>query len=191
MQITEEKTLWYEVGEVYEEKFINDIAPRLNINAQINPEKELKPWVHDIIVDGRPSDLKRQTQPFFTSGKYGYETQYTITLNRKDIENYGSKHDPIDFRIYWWVSWEDGENFGQAVHRMHGIWYASLGEIIALGNDPNAKWHYYERRGNGDVNNNATHSLLIDLRQTCMLYYNGFGRPLDMRKTFPTEYNCN
>lgn len=180
--ITEQKSLWYEVGVEYENQFVGEVCPRLGLDISINPDKEVKPWACDLLVNNKtPADLKRQTQPFFSAHtKYGMPSQYTVTFNKKDIINYYEKYDPNTFELFFWVSWGDEKRFGTQVNKMHGVWQCWLKDIMSFAKDCGATWHNYERRGAGDTHNNATTSLLLDLRWLNILYYNGYGLPYDI-----------
>ena len=182
--VTEQKNLWYDIGVKYEEQFVGEVCPRLGLDIKINEQKEKHPWACDLVVGGsRFADLKRQTKPFFKAHtKYGMSPQYTVTFNRKDLINYHGKFSPDEFELYFWVSWESEEAYGSCVKKMHGVWQCSLRHIVNMAKRPNAIWHNYKRRGAGDPNNNATTSLLLDLREMDMLYYNGYGRGYDLLK---------
>ena len=175
---TEKKHLWYGIGEEYERQFIEDICPKISLKAMINPKKEKEPWACDLLVNGAPADLKRQTEPFYTASKYGFDAQYTVTLNQKDIDRYAAAYDPRVFNIYFWVTWEHSEKFNQKINRMQAVAVASMLTVLNIAESSDAKWHYYQRRGEGDPNRNATNSLLIDIRRLGLVYVNTFGRPL-------------
>ena len=49
----QDKAYWYGDGEGGELHFVDQIAPRIGLNAQINPAKENKPWASDLVIDGQ------------------------------------------------------------------------------------------------------------------------------------------
>src|SRR5699024_8274088 len=72
----EDRDKWYSWGEKQEIEFVKIVVPFLKRDIQINPEKKLdktKPDLYDYST-GTYADLKRQTTPFFTAGKYLYES---------------------------------------------------------------------------------------------------------------------
>ena len=84
----QDRFAYYKLGERYENKFV-DICKAHNIDAGINPEKETNPYAPDLIMNGKVSDLKTQTLPFFKSKeKFNIPPEDAITLNRKDVERY-------------------------------------------------------------------------------------------------------
>ena len=175
---TENKDVWYGIGEEYERQFIDHYCPKISLNACINPKKEKEPWACDLLVDGVPADLKRQTEPFYTASKYGFDPQYTVTLNQKDIDRYASAYDPRIFNIYYWFTWESSEKYNQRINKMSGVAVCSMLDVLNMAESHQAQWHYYQKRGQGDTQRNATNSLLIDIRRLGMLYLNTYGHPL-------------
>ena len=84
----QDRFAYYRLGEKYEDKFV-EICQANNIEAGINPEKETNPYAPDLIMNGKVSDLKTQTLPFFKSEKiYNIPPEDAISLNRKDVERY-------------------------------------------------------------------------------------------------------
>lgn len=163
------KDAWLEIGTDFETEFVENIAPTLGLDAQINPEKEEDVSSIDLVVDGRLTDLKRQTTPFFTAQqKFGIDPQYTVTFNTNDYERYKKKlkkHGSID--ILFWVSWTEEQRFNIQVDQMDGIWKVSMAEIILMVEQENAESHEYINRSKGS--RNATESYGLDLRRMTQL----------------------
>ena len=60
------------ITKLYKKKVLADNVIKKNlytsaIDAEINPEKKTNPYAPDIIMNGKISDLKTQTLPFFKS----------------------------------------------------------------------------------------------------------------------------
>ena len=84
----QDRFAYYRLGEKYEDKFVQ-VCQHYEIDAEINPEKKTNPYAPDIIMNGKISDLKTQTLPFFMAEKkFNMSPLDTITLNRKDVERY-------------------------------------------------------------------------------------------------------
>ena len=175
----QDKAWWYNHGETEEFKFVNSIAPAMGLDAIINPAKENEPWQPDLIVNKSLADLKRQTTPFFTAGRYSLSPQHTVTFNAKDIVRYIDLY--ADLVIYFWVSWPDEERFSVHVNKMTGVWSSNIKQLATIMEESSTPWHQYANRGKGDPNRNAKSSFLIDLRRLDMLYYNGFGQTASLR----------
>lgn len=154
---TEDRARWYEWGEDAEADFVEKIVPQLGLDIRKNPEKERCSWAIDLFdyTNNRPADLKVQNTPFFTVVKYRYcgkrcDPAYSVTLNRKDFENYQANHP--DCFIYFWVHWTQREYRGITVPELYGVWQAELsklGERIQRGEAP---LHAYQNRQTDDHN---------------------------------------
>ena len=84
----QDRHAYYELGRKYEDKFV-EICKAYAIDAEVNPEKETNPYVPDIFVNKKLSDLKTQTLPFFKSeSKFNISPLDSMTLNVKDVERY-------------------------------------------------------------------------------------------------------
>ena len=84
----QDRFAYYKLGKKYEDKFV-EICKGHGIDADINPEKKTNPYAPDLIMNGKVSDLKTQTLPFFKSEtKFNISPLDTITLNVKDVERY-------------------------------------------------------------------------------------------------------
>jgi len=100
---TEDKQWWFIEWRNYENRFVNEVCPRLNLTAQINPAKKQDPFAPDIVVQGRLADLKCQQTPFFKSDVlYGIDPQFAVTFNRKDYVRYGERYP--DLIVYYWLA---------------------------------------------------------------------------------------
>jgi len=173
----QDKQAWYAEGERWEQEFVETIVPRLHMDIIINPAKTAEPWAHDLIVYGKPGDLKRQSTPFYTAGRYGMDPRFTVAFNVKDLTNYMMNYDR-DFVVLFWLDWgvDLQERFGVEVEGMCGIWQTTIGAIDAMTDAP---MHVYKNRGEGDEEHNATESILLDVRSFGLLYYNGYGLSLN------------
>lgn len=160
----QDKDTWVDIGSDFEHEFVNNIAPMLGLDAEINPEKETNVYSIDLVVDGKLTDLKRQTTPFFTAEKnVGIDPQYAITFNTNDYERYKKKlqsKGPID--ILFWVSWPETKRLGTKIEAMDGIWRVSMAEIILMIEQGDARTNVYNDRTEGG--RNATESYGLDLR---------------------------
>lgn len=157
---TEDRSWWYMHGERLEEQFVTLCRNRLNINAEINPEKVSDSTAPDLVVDGILADLKTQNTPFFTAGRYKMDPRYSVTFNRKDYERYKTKYPSIV--IYFWLDWMQTQWRNNQVEYLGGIYrlpFAQVKEIIEQG----APEHVYmHRQTPGD--RNAKSSFLLDVR---------------------------
>ena len=164
---TEDRARWYEWGEDAEADFVEKIVPQIGLDIRKNPEKERCSWAIDLFdyTNNRPADLKVQNTPFFTVAKYRYcgkrcDPAYSVTLNRKDFENYQANHP--DCFIYFWVHWTQREYRDITVPELYGVWQAELsklGERIQRGEAP---LHAYQNRQTDD--HNARDSYVFSLR---------------------------
>ena len=133
----------------------------------MNPDKETNPYVPDLIVNEKLADLKTQTTPFFTSKRYNFNPNYTVTFNKKDFNRYNKLYSNID--IYFWVNWKDINWNGLSVNSLHGIFFSSFNNLKKIINK-NKVEHFYKKRVN-DVIGNAKSSYLIDVRKLERIYY--------------------
>lgn len=169
----QDKDSFVEYGADEEIKFVNQVAPDLGLEAEINPVKEDNPYAIDLIVDEHLTDLKKQETPFFTAEKQfdGADPQYTVTFNTNDFERYREK-DADDIDIIFWVHWEELEGYGTKVQPMAGVWRVSFDTIVDwvesgyVGGD-----HEYKNRSEHD--RHASSSFGLDLRDMEQLAYVG------------------
>ena len=173
---TEDKQYWVKKYASKEVEFCDRVAPRINMEAIINPEKEKDPRLPDLNVNKRLADLKYQSTPFYSAGaNYGCDPQYTVTFNEKDYLNYSQNYPDLD--IYFWVDYPDElkEYRGKSVkiNRLEGVFqlnFSSLAELIEKKCPP---LHSYQRRVS-DTIGNAKRSYLLDIRDfDCLIILNG------------------
>ena len=168
---TENKEPWLAFGEQREDTFIKEVAPRLGLSARKNPEKETDPTAIDLIVDGKPTDLKTQETPFFTAEKkYDLPPQYVVTFNENDYYRYKEKN---SLDVIFWVRWhETVKGWGASVEPMEGVWRVSFEHIEADIDEREVPLHQYKRR-KGDLKN-ANASYLLNLRtMDCLARFTG------------------
>jgi hypothetical protein len=157
-----DRDYWYEEGIKREFFFVEHIAPKLGLEASINPEKETNPYAPDLVVNGKISDLKAQTTPFFKAGTYGKDAQYTVTFNGKDLTRYKANYPEI--HIYFWINWRCWHTqYGITTKPLRGCWGTSLERIERLISLNRCPLHRY-KRADVDPTNNAPDSYLIDVR---------------------------
>ena len=133
----EDRQPWYGLGNAYEQEFVETIAPRLGIQAQINPQKKRNPKAPDLIVNGKIAELKVRTQPFYTAqSKYGINPQYCVMFNRKDLEYYRRKYPHLI--IFFGAMWQTGQTermigkYNYKVKPMNGLWVATLNDVATF-----------------------------------------------------------
>ncbi|MRM79006.1 hypothetical protein GJI91_08900 [Lactococcus lactis subsp. cremoris] len=166
---TESRNEWYKWGENKEQDFITKIVPKLQLDIQINPQKETMPWVIDLVdyTNDKFADLKVQNTPFFTASRYcykgvPYDPEYTVTFNKKDYENYMQNYP--DCHIYFWVNWEQTHYKNIVLNPLWGIWRASISDIDNIISNGEATLHSYQFRRNDD--HNAKESFLLNLNDS-------------------------
>jgi hypothetical protein len=158
---TEDAPWWYIHGEKKEEYFIAEVAPKVALQAERNPEKEHDRTAPDLIVNGVVADLKTQETPFFTCDRYScdisshpHDPQYAVTFNRGDYSKYKKTSPEID--IYFWLNWQKlkydhrppngGTSRRIVVKPMFGVYrvgFKDLAKRIEAGKVP---LHAYRRR---------------------------------------------
>jgi hypothetical protein len=167
MHNTEDKDWWVINWRKEEDSFVNIVAPRINILATINPEKQNNPYAPDLIVNGELADLKCQQTPFFKSySLYKIPNQYAITFNKKDFIRYKEKYPSIV--IYYWLDWKELEKtirgFTYKVKPMTGIWRVNFSFLKGKIESKKVFLHEYQRRTN-DTQGNARDSYVFDVRE--------------------------
>ena len=165
MHNTEDKEFWVDkYGEKNERKFI-EIANFLGIkNLQINPEKENDPLAIDYIWEENLADLKTQTTPFFTSGKYNLQPRFSVTFNRKDYERYKKYMNDTGKKIFifFWIHWKQLIWKEKKIEYLYGVYFDEFFNIQKTI-ESGAPEHFYQRRYN-DTQGNAKSSFILDLR---------------------------
>lgn len=164
MHNPQDKSYWCKWGADMERRFVNDVAPYLNINAQINPEKRRNKYAPDLLVDGHLADLKYHECPFFLSNAlYQVDNQYSVTFNCKDFERYARLYP--DLLIFMWLHFVDTEmEVGGRRYRvrpLRGVWKAPFQRVAKLVSK--APVHAYKNRKDDRIGN-ARDSYVLDIR---------------------------
>lgn len=157
MHNTEDKLWWCRLGEQKELEFVKKY-PDLGFKI----DKKDKYDIDLIAYNGLKTDLKYRAKPFFKSGSYGFDPQYTVTINTYDISRYMNKSDK-DVLIVFWVSWEAQTGYGVSVKPLKGVWITSVACIHRRILREELPIHTYARRGGSDKN--KTDSYLYDIRR--------------------------
>jgi len=176
MHDTEDKKWWVEYGARQEVWFVNEIAPKIGLVAELNPEKNTNPFAPDLLVDEdkKLADLKTQYTPFFKARELfpsaGLDPTYTVTFNKKDYERYLENYPNI--HIIFWVNWQEIEYKEDSriyrVKPLKGVWRCTLNDITHFIH-AGAPLHEYKRRKDDD-RGNAKDSYLLDLRKMECVY---------------------
>ena len=170
---TEDKNYWVDkFGPKNELKFCDIVCPIIKRHGILNPEKVTNPYVPDLIVEERLSDLKYQSTPFYSCGHYyNYDPQFTCTFNLKDFTHYGQKYPNLD--LYYWVDYPDMEKVHRNkeihIHRMEAIFVINYQDLKTLIETKKSPLHSYLGRTN-DTKGNAKSSYLIDVRDMNCLW---------------------
>jgi hypothetical protein len=168
----QDKQWWLEAGMRREVAFVEQIAPQLGLQAEINPAKERDPYAPDLLVGGQLADLKCQTTPFFRAESfYGVPVRVAVTFNRVDYERYRELHPRID--LIWWVHWDQLDmrfRDGQVVRTapLNGVWRVSFSALAAGIEADQFHLHEYIHR-RSDTRGNARDSFVLDLREFTQL----------------------
>jgi len=163
---TEDKSWWVLHGRKKEDTFVDIVAPRIGLDAVINPKKQNNPYAPDLIVNGKISDLKCQNTPFFKAGiLYGIHPRFAVTFNYKDFQNYSNNYPNID--IYFWVSWEITQITIRQdlfeIDPLSGVWKIDFKTIQDMISERKVPLHHYQRRRSDNLGN-AKDSYIFDLR---------------------------
>lgn len=154
----------------HELKFIEIIKRLGDYNLKINPEKNNNPTSIDYVWNNCLADLKTQTTPFFTSFRYGIDSQYAVTFNRNDYQRYleYEKKFQKKIHIFFWIDWKQLVWQDKSINYLFGIYHNSLDEIkkMILSGAPE---HKYLRRRN-DMLGNAKSSFILDIRKFHSIY---------------------
>ena len=145
----EDKQAWCTYGAELEHQFAAKMFGS-SVGVLKNPAKNTDLYTHDLFALFQ-SDLKSIRTVFRTADRYGFDANYAITINEKDIRRYTEKYPnimlllDIDYPTYKGV-------------RVVSIY--RLNKFIASGK---AKRHEYILRVN-DSSGNAKASYIFDLR---------------------------
>lgn len=169
MHDTEDKKWWVDqYGEEYERYFVTNIATKLSIPVDINPQKQRDKYAPDLTIrNGQGlADLKCQCTPFFKTGQfYSMDPTYTVTFNKKDYERYKDNYPGIIviFWVHWRVhNWTDRRGNRYTVRPVNGVWACKIMDIVTRVEKNMAPLHEYIRR-KGDTSGNAKDSYLLNL----------------------------
>lgn len=164
---TEDRSKWYDLGEDYENVFLDKIVPHIDRDIIRNPEKDTCPWAIDLYdwTCQKYADLKTQTVPFFMVSKYKYKNHvcdpnYSVTFNKKDYLNYKKKAPDLD--IYFWIHWKQLKYRDIEVKELYGVWRANFSKMMECIENGQAPLHEYIHRTTDD--HNAKDSYIFDLR---------------------------
>lgn len=157
---TEDKNWWTKYGEKLENLFLQNIAPEIGPNAQINPDKNTNRYAPDFIINGSLAELKTQNTPFFTASRYGKDPGRTVTFNKKDYIRYLELYPKLP--IYFYVRWDTLNWKDLKVNPLHGVWMTEVKEVTNLITAKKAPLHEYQRRVD-DHKGNARDSFLLSL----------------------------
>jgi len=168
--------VWYEFGETKEVGFVERHGETQKI--AINPEKQSNPSLPDLTTEEGFADLKTQNTPLFFANKYyKKDPTYSVTLNLKDVFNYGPEENNYsDFQIFFWVDWiavklvyNEKEDYVvkplTEVYKADFLWiynnrgnfpihwYVQRGKIVESNQELRQKLKHFEPRlqTNGDV----------------------------------------
>lgn len=158
----EDKAAWAEYGQAAESEFCI-WAALVGIDAKLNPAKATDPYTFDLLLDGKPADLKTVRTPFYSSRIiYGIEPQYAVTFNLKDAERYRAMYP--DIRVVFdvrFTEWHVHSNY--AIEPMRLVAAGTLDEIAAAVWQCGSQKHEYAARTD-DRNGNAKASWVFDVR---------------------------
>lgn len=169
MASTEDKQHWVdEYGVKTELRFLQTLSHH-GIDAIINPDKRHDGHVHDLSLVTWPGELKTVETPLFKAkANYGFDPQFTVTLNHKDTRHYEihCPHVMIFFHVVWQKEVEKvigGTRY--AVKPMQGVWmvwFPMFQYLLETSPDSFPTIEYERRRD--DENGNAKESYVFDVR---------------------------
>jgi hypothetical protein len=145
----EDKQAWCSYGAELEKQFASKMFTS-SVGIVKNPAKTTDPYTHDLFALF-PSDLKSIRTPFRTAHRYGFDPEYAITINEKDVRRYTNKYPnivlllDIDYPSY------------------KGVRIATIYRLNKFINSGKAKRHEYMFRVD-DSSGNAKVSYIFDLR---------------------------
>ena len=87
-------------------------------------KKESNPTSIDYEWEGSLADLKTQTTPFFTSSRYGIDSQFAVTFNRNDFERYLDYENKLQkpVHIFFWIDWQQLSWNNKSINYLFGIY---------------------------------------------------------------------
>jgi len=163
-QIVEDKALWCASAPKWEDRFVKDIAPQLNLKAEPNNKENI--YAPDLIVNGGLADLKYSANPFIlASTLYDVsDCRYAHSFNDKDYRRYKLLYP--DIQIYFWHEFEKKEyvinDKSYMINEMNAVWTVTFSRLAKLIEAHAVPQHFYRRRTN-DVSGNAKSSYVLNL----------------------------
>jgi len=145
----EDKSAWVKLGGNAETFFVQRMFSE-GLSVMKNPAKIENPYTHDLLIT-LPADLKTIRTPFRTASRYGFDPDYAITINDKDVKRYLDKYPHIVLVL------------DIQYPNYQGIHIAPIERIRIAIKTERAKLHEYINRV-GDSMGNAKSSWVFDCR---------------------------
>ena len=145
----QDKHAYCKLGERMERQFLTKSFD-CGLSFVMNPSKHENKYTHDFFAMF-PCDLKTQSTKFRTANRYNINSDYAITINKKDIDRYNKLYPHIILIID--VQFPEYKS----TH------YAPLFMLNRLIKKGSAKLHVYQERVN-DTQGNAKESYVFDSR---------------------------
>jgi hypothetical protein len=145
----EDKGAWVKLGENAETFFVQRMFSQ-SLSVMKNPAKVENPYTHDLFIT-LPADLKTIRTPFRTASRYGFDPDYAVTINDKDVKRYLSKYPHIVLIL------------DIQYPNYQGIHLAPIDKIRVAIEKDKAKLHEYIHRVD-DTAGNAKLSWVFDCR---------------------------
>lgn len=166
VRFNEDKEAWCRAAECEEREFVAQRLIELGIEGQINPQKAVDKFTHDLVLTVR-SELKTRKTPFFMAKTiFGLDPQYAVTLNYKDERRYAELYP--DIIVMFDVKWEElSKTIGGTTYEvqpMHETYAGFLGDIRRAIEADGGQRHRYRNRVD-DTNGNAKTSWIFDVRR--------------------------
>lgn len=155
---TEDKLAWCNYGAQMERQFVADLFGS-GVGVVMNPDKRTNPYTNDLLGLFQ-ADLKSISTPFRTADRYGFDPQFAITINEKDIDRYTASYPNIILFLH--IRYPE----------YSGIRIATIYRLNKFIQSGKAKKHQYLHRAN-DTAGNAKASYIFDLRWFDELQLNG------------------
>lgn len=164
----QDKRAWCDTyGVAQESAWCEWARDALTLDVRINPAKDEDKFTFDLLLDGKPADLKTVRTPLYLARPmFGLDPQYAVTFNHKDGTRYRSLYP--DITVIFDVAWDgtpyvaqDGERF--TVRPMRLVALGSLDEVAHAVKEAGSKTLTYKSRM-FDTNGNAKESWVFDVR---------------------------
>ena len=148
----EDKLAWCQHGLDMEHRFIGERGSAFSeVSIKMNPSKESDPYAYDMVI-AVPCDLKTTKTPWRLAHElYGIESDYAVSINRKDLVRYWKMYRNIILLL-------DVNHDGY-----RGTHWTNLHQIKNLISEGLPKLHTYKNRIN-DKCGNAKESYIFDVR---------------------------